>query len=696
MTDTTADPAADTSARRRFRRAALIGGLLAGLVFFWMVNAGQLNPFQAERFGNFYDIQAHSLLDLHWDVPAKQVAFEGFRIDGKTYLYYGPVPALLRLPVVAITDGLDGRLTQVSMLAAFAVAMVFVTRLSWRVRGLVRGAVSVSRLELWAVGGYVFLIATGSVMLFLGSRAFVYHETELWGAAFALAAYDAILGVLLEPSRRWIVLAGLWGSAAFLTRATVGAGPLVALGIVLAAIVLRRFSSRRLGAPARWLTVPDRLGSSSTIWWLAAAIAVPVALYVYVNYSRFGSFFGVPLGEQVYSQFNPARRRALADNGGNLFGLKFLPTQILQLARPDGWRFDSLFPWITFPGPATVLGGVTFDTRDWASSIPATMPALTLLGGTGVVVLVRRAGAAAVRAPLIGAVCGGLGTFTIAFVANRYMSDLLPAIVLASLVGLHALLAAMRRVPRATWTRIVAVVVLVLAVTSLWVNFALAFSYQRALYPQAAGERAGFIGFQQDVDELIPGGPRGNVQFGPELPARGSRGEMFVVGDCGGLYWSDSREWYAVERGNGAGHFRLRVRFPDVAAGEEALLGIGAGSDQNVLQVRYLPDHRARFVLLSRVAPKPLVSAPQRIEPGHAHSLDVIIDSRTGLVRVTLDGHVVLDEIVFLVTGDQPTIGSAADQAPFSGSIRELPVRTPLCDRIRDRYGDGSSSKRNW
>jgi hypothetical protein len=61
-------------------------------------------------------------------------------------------------------------------------------------------------------------------------------------------------------------------------------------------------------------------------------------------------------------------------------------------------------------------------------------------------------------------------------------------------------------------------------------------------------------------------------------------------------------------------------------------------------------------------------------------------------VRVTLDGHGVLDEIVFLVTGDQATIGSAAGQAPFSGTIRELPVRTPLCGRVRDRYGDGSSS----
>src|SRR5260370_3824523 len=210
-------------------------------------------------------MQGHGLLHLRWDVPAKQVAFEGFLVDGKTYVYFGPVPALLRLPVVAITDSLDGRLTQVSMLAAFAVAIVFVTRLSWRIRGLVRGDAPVSRLELWAVGGYVFLIATGSVMLFLASRAFVYHETELWGAALALAAYDAILGVLLEPSRRWIILAGLWSSAAFLTRATVGAGPLVTLGIMLPAVVLRRLSARRLAAPARWLSAPGRPGSPSLV-----------------------------------------------------------------------------------------------------------------------------------------------------------------------------------------------------------------------------------------------------------------------------------------------------------------------------------------------------------------------------------------------------------------------------------------------
>jgi hypothetical protein len=315
------------------------------------------------------------------------------------------------------------------------------------------------------------------------------------------------------------------------------------------------------------------------------------------------------------------------------------------------------------------------------------MPAFTVLAAGGVVTLVRRAGAAAVRAPLVGAIAGGLATLTIAFVANRYMSDLIPAIVLASLVGFHVLIGALLRAPRPAWSRIAAVAVVVLAAVSLWVNFALAIWYQRALFPQTASERAGFIGFQQDVDDLIPGGPRGKVESGSDLPAHGTAGELFIVGDCAGLYWSDSREWYAIERGNGAGHFRLRVRFPSRADGDEALLGIGRGDDQNVLHVRYLPDRRLRFVLSSRVAPKPLASAAQRVEPGRAYLLDVVIDNRTGLVRVTMDGKTVLDDIVFLVDGDEATVGRSTvpGQVPFTGTIRDLPVRTPLCDWVRSR-----------
>jgi hypothetical protein len=286
-------------------------------------------------------------------------------------------------------------------------------------------------------------------------------------------------------------------------------------------------------------------------------------------------------------------------------------------------------------------------------------------------------------------VVGGLGTLTIAFVANRYMSDLLPAIVLASLVGLHALLGFLTRSPRATWARLIVVAVVVLVVLSLWVNFALAFTYQRALDPATDAQRTGFIGFQQDVDDWLPGGPRGTVREGDQLPEHGSLGDLFVLGDCGGLYWSNSREWSPIERGNGAGHYLLRVRFPAASSGQEPLLGVGSAAEQNVLGVRYLADSHVRFVLDSPAATRQLVGRRVAVDPGRSYVLDVVLDSRLGSVRVAVDDDMVLNAIVFLVGGDQVTLGATgntANAARFTGTIRELPVRTPLCHSVRSRY----------
>ena len=695
----------DCEARRRFRRAAAIGGLLATPIFYWMVTAGRLNPLHAEPFGNLYDVQARSLLRGHWTVPTKQVAFEGFRVHGKTYVYFGPVPAIFRFPVLAITHSLDGRLTQVSMLAAFAVALVFVARLSGRIRWLVRGADPVSTLELWCVGAYVFLIGTGSVILFLGSRALVYHEAELWGVALALGAYDAILDFLADPSRRAVVLAAVWSSLAFLTRASVGAGPVIALGIVLAATLLRYVAARiprddrwaierALRSPARWLAVPPAAGRRSVLASLAAATAAPVALYGYVNEARFGTLFSLPLDKQIYTRLSAVRRHALAANGGSLFGVKFMPTQLVQFLRPDALRFQSVFPWVNFPRAATVVGHVIFDTRDWSSSGPSSMPLLTVLGLVGLgIILVRRHrpavanGADATRAPLLGAVAGGLITLTIAFVANRYLSDFLPAIVLVSLVGLHWLLGigARRAAPR--WIRTVGFTLLVLAVSSLWINFALAIDYQRLLFPAQGMERVGFIGFQLDVDRWLPGGPRLRPHTGPELPAVGGLAELFIVGHCGGLYWSDSRQWFAIERANSTGHFRLRARFPSTSLEQpEALVSIGSTTDSNTLVVELITPTRAQF-LVDSGRETVRISKPATVHPGGTDLIDVVLDHRVHAARVSVDGRVVLDELTSLMPGNKAVIGGtdAADRPRFSGTIDSLPVRTPLCDSLRRR-----------
>jgi hypothetical protein len=60
--------------------------------------------------------------------PAHVIGFDGFVVHGRS-TYLGPFPAILRMPVVALTSNYDGRLTQVSMLLGFVVAMVFASTL---------------------------------------------------------------------------------------------------------------------------------------------------------------------------------------------------------------------------------------------------------------------------------------------------------------------------------------------------------------------------------------------------------------------------------------------------------------------------------------------------------------------------------------------------------------------------------------
>ena len=194
---------------------------------------------------------------------------------------------------------------------------------------------------------------------------------------------------------------------------------------------------------------------------IAAAAGIPVFLYVVVNEIKFDTPFSLPLNRQVFSYESAHRQAVLAANGGSLFGLKFLPTNLLQFARPDAFTVTRTFPWIFFPGKAPVLGHLLYDTRDWTSSVPASMPVLFLLAVVGAVVVYRPArtrgkapeapppapGITALRLPLAGAAVGTIGILTIAFIAERYLADAMPLLLLAGLAGWHVMADRWARTP---------------------------------------------------------------------------------------------------------------------------------------------------------------------------------------------------------------------------------------------------------
>lgn len=715
----TVPPKGPRSPRVQFFLACGVGGLLALVVFAWLLLEGRADLFEADVFTNFYDAQAHSWLEGRWDVSGDILFFERFNVGGKFYMYHGPWPALLRLPVVIFTDDLDGELSRISMLLAFSVFLASTSRVLWQARSLLRGSGEPTRAGLVAAGAFVFVAGCGSTAIFLGSFAWVYHEALLWGLAWSIASFSCLITYIAAPSRRALVLASITATFACLSRGSVGIGPVAAIGIVLVVRAGRRaLDARRIRHEAHsppssdpWWQRALGIGGPSTarVWPLALATAVPLASYGTVNYIKFRSFFGEPpvkFQDLILRQHQ--RAAALAANNNSLFGIKFAPTNILQYLRLDGIGFDPLFPWANFAGRPTLVGDPVYDRVEGAGSIVAVSTLLVVFAVLGIIAVVRAprvagstATTATLRAPVLGAVLGCSGMLVIAFIAQRYEADFVPLLVVLGSLGMWWVAHGLTRRTRPVRVAIV-VVLTILAAWSCWANAALAVRYQRSYNAFVTRQtRATFVGLQLDVYEHLAGGAPSNVEHGDRLPRPSDPGSLFVVGDCDALYLSIGESWSAVEQSPATGRTLYRVKFPRGKRGTRVPLVAtgGQGQGTSVLWARYFDRRRVRLEFESTAAPdtpRYVVIAPDfagiggpvsgAIPVGKDRTLDLIVRfDPAGYASVLLGDKVVVSTLEGVAAGPM-MLGRVPDRPSlprFAGTIRPLVTPTPVCDHLR-------------
>lgn len=635
-------------ARRAFARAAAAGGILGGILFTWLLTAGSTELLRWQQLGDFYDAQAHAFLDGDLAVDGEVLGIEAFDVDGRSYMYQGPVPALLRLPVVAVAgDRLDGRLTQLSMLAGLAVATAAAARLHWRVRTLLRPGAAVDRGEAVLVAALTFTSSGGGVLLFQASRAWVYHEAILWGAALALAAVHQLLTFELTRRRPALALASLFTAGALLSRVSVGLGPAAGLALVLAVAVARR---RR---------VRDAV----------LATAAPAVLYTAVNHAKFGTPFDVPVAAQRLAMVDPVRRSFLEENGGSFFGVEFVPTTALRYLDPGGIRVGRLFPFVDFPAPpGPVVGDVRFDLLDRTAGLPATATLLVALTAVAAVAVWRTP---VLRIPAAAAAAGAATVLPFGYVAQRYLGDFVPLLVLGGAVGLQWVLASRGHRP------LVLGACLALVAVAGWVSLGLGLQYQRLWSTNVPPElRAGFLGFQEDVGTGTLPVVRAN-----ELPAKGPAGTLLVLGDCAGLYLSDGlpltgvdrSQWASVEGSRATGWHHLRASFPDdLPAGTRLPLASTAGTS---VDAETAAGGRLRFVHRTD-AGLGKVGRPVRVPRGSPVDVRIVADWRIDRLTVTVGDRVVLES--FYGERAPLEVGRSAAIA-----VESRPVEAPLCRRLR-------------
>jgi hypothetical protein len=506
---------------------------------------------------DFYDEQARSFLRLRLAVRPEVTGIEGFVVDGATQLYYGPFLALVRLPTALVDTIVEaaggdpwfaGRLARLSIVLGFmawcaaAFHLLRAARRWFRVDG--------EPLPPWRAAAFVGAVAC-SPALFLAGWVSVYHETEMWAAVFALWAAVGVVRLIDATrdegspfdERRAAILVGAALAAAVLTRASVGIGAIAgAIGAFAVAALASRSRSRRPMVPKSWLLA------------IAAALAGFV-LHVATNLARFGSPLSIPAEQQQLTLVDPTRAEWFAGNNGSFFSLRFLPTTLVHYLRPDTVRFERLIPGVRFGPLATDRGSYPMETITPAASITATATVLCIAGVIGLVLCVRRR-AWVWLALWTGACVAAVPTFTIGFIGNRYLADMLPALATPAAVAF-----AVFAVPQG-WRRIARITVVIGVVWGLWANTALAIWTQQLKEP-------GFTSARYRVDGRFFGDPApGLITTSPgrPVPRDGVVGvEADADGACTSVSIAEQGVWVPLERSGPA------VLSGVIAAGGERL-----------------------------------------------------------------------------------------------------------------------------
>ncbi len=692
-------PVGDDAGRVRWRRAGLAGAVPALLLQFWMLTAGTWNLFRWDRSADFYDAQARSLLDGVLAMDPRLLGIEAFRRGENAYMYQGPVPAFYRVPIVALTDRFDGRLGAASMLVGLIVFLVVLLGVGWRLRCMVLDRAEVTRGEQAQVAVLIFVLVGGSSLLYASSRSWVYHEAIVWGVAYTMASFSCLLLWLQYGARRFLVWASVMAALAMQTRASVGGGALAGLGIVLGCLVAGWIAARwggtnRAAAAMKRLDwIPERPGAPRPGLWLTGAILVPLGAYAVINYIKFHQLFSVPFEQQQFTLQDPQRQAMLAANGGSLFNWKFLPTNLVQYWRPDMLSISGRWPFISFPQREVwLIGDPFYDLLDLTAGIPATMPLLVGLGIVGTVAIVRGSAGdlRALRPILLACVAGTLAVLNIGYIANRYQSDFLPLLAIPALVGAPLSLAWVRRHTPAIRSIVTALAVGA-AVFTVLANLALGYIFQRAYAPVTPpAQIAGFVRTQLTVDGWFGDGRLPNVRQGSSLPEGGDYGDIFIVGDCDAVYWSDGMvtnavklsNWNGVERAEGQGAFEATVRFAEPAEEQlQPLLNIVGGSGE--VSVFVLIDPITDLMSFGYLSPD-IEWRGSTVELPFDQDLPMrmVLDPRVRIFELYIDGRLVLatghDGGTEITEGD----GSRHTKAMvdrFGGVITPDPIELSVC-----------------
>jgi hypothetical protein len=287
--------------------------LILGALLWLFTTTGGRHVFVSDMLGEAYDSQGENLLHGDATVDGNAIRHEVMIRDGRSYMYFGPFPAFVRLPLNYLYPKGHGHWSRISGFCAGIIALAAFS-------ALVRRALSTSQLSTrwrsWIGNICLVGFAFASPLLLLMGDVSIYHEAIVWALAWSIAAlYFAGRsrrrnGAALTLS---LLAFSFCAGAALLSRVTFGA-PLVLIAPIIGLTLLRR---------------SDRITKLAALF---LPLGAAVLFYMWLNYAKFGD----PLGSGFKYYVNPTQREFAQKHG--LFNVERVPYSFADyffLRRPD-------------------------------------------------------------------------------------------------------------------------------------------------------------------------------------------------------------------------------------------------------------------------------------------------------------------------------------------------------------------------
>jgi len=289
--------------------------------------------FVKEILGDAYDSQAEHFLRGDVDVEVDAIRHEAMIVNGKVRMYFGPFPALLRIPLNVIYPPGHGKWSRLSGFCAGIIAL-------FAFAGLVQTALRSSQLSPrarnWIGNACVIGFALGSPLLLLLGNLSIYNEAVIWGLALSLGALFFVLRSQHTEGRaqtRMLLGFSLCAGGALLSRVTFGA-PFILIAPLLALRI--RPENRTINFVA-----------------LVLPFAAALVFYLWLSYARFGSLTGVnfdyyinPTHSEFAHKFGIFSPRRIPYSFADYFGVR-LPSLRREspffVADRHPYRYPSLY-----------------------------------------------------------------------------------------------------------------------------------------------------------------------------------------------------------------------------------------------------------------------------------------------------------------------------------------------------------------